>query len=270
MRFSLIIRPLVLAVALATIIVTPVAATTANISHPYKSTEQLQPGSLVSLDSQKSGYVTTANINNGSRLLGVVVSSQDSLVAVDANSGMAQVAIRGVANTLVSNFSGDIRPGDKITVSPFSGVGMKANSGYMAIGTAETAFNSHSTGVISQDVTDKNGKKHSIVIGYVRLAIAINTTPAGKTKELSGFQKLGRSVTGRTIPTYRVVVSLIVALMTIVVVLTLLYASVFGSVASISRNPLAKGAILGSFVSVLTMAGLTILIAVVLITFMLR
>jgi hypothetical protein len=246
------------------------AATSANISHPYKSTVALQPGTLVSLDSQRSGYIVPANTSNGVRLIGVVVTSQDSLVAVDANSGMAQVAIRGTVNTLVSTVGGDIKAGDKISVSPFNGVGMKATGDYMAIGTAETAFNSHSQGVISQTVTDKSGQRRSIDVGYTRLDIAINSPTTGPAKELSGFQKLGHSLTGRTLPTFRIVTSLIVALLTIVIVITLLYASVFGSVSSISRNPMAKRAVLGSLVSVLSMAGLTILLAGTIIFFLLR
>jgi hypothetical protein len=252
------------------IVVTPVGATSANISHPYKSSQPLQAGSLVSLDNQRSGYIVPANISNGPRLLGIVVSSQDSLVAVDANSGMAQVAIRGTADTLVSDFAGAIKTGDKISVSPFNGVGMKANGGYMAIGTAETAFDAHSSGVISQNVTDKSGHTHSITVGYVRLSIAIAATQSATTKELSGFQRLGHSLTGRTIPTYRIIISLIVALLTVVIALTLLYAAIFGSALSIRRNPMAKRAVLGSLVSVLSMAGLTILLASVIILFMLR
>jgi len=248
----------------------PVAATSANISHPYKSTVSLQPGTLVSLDSQRSGYILPANTGNGVRLIGVVVSSQDSLVAVDANSGMAQVAIRGTANTLVSNVGGDIKAGDRISVSPFSGVGMKATGGYMAIGTAQTSFNAHSPGVISQDVTDKSGHHQSITVGYIRLNIAISSTNGGPAKELSGFQKIGHNLTGRTISTFRIVTSLIVTLLTIVIVITLLYASVFGSVSSISRNPMAKRAVLGSLVSVLSMAGLTTLLAGTIIFFLLR
>ncbi len=270
MKSRLLLSTLPLLCVATVVWLSPAAnATSANISHPYKSTTALQAGSLVSLDTQRSGYVVAANTVNGTRLIGVVVSSQDSLVAVDAHSGMAQVAIRGTANTLVSNLGGDIQPGDPVSVSPFNGVGMKSSGSYPVIGTAETSFSTHSAGVISQDVTDKDGDHRSIAVGYIRLAIAISTATT-PVKELSGFQKLGHSLTGKTLPTYRVVISLIVALMTVVVVFTLLYASVFGTVASINRNPMAKRAVLGSFASVVTMAGLTILVGTTLIYFMLH
>jgi hypothetical protein len=95
----------------------PVGASSANISHSYSATTSITNGSLVSLDPVHSGYVQLANVTNGTRLLGVAVASNDSLLAVDATQGTIQVATSGVANTLVSTLNGNIDVGDRISVS---------------------------------------------------------------------------------------------------------------------------------------------------------
>src|ERR1017187_2055323 len=73
------------------------SASSANVSHSYHSAGSITNGSLVSLDPQQTDYVEMANSYNGSRLLGVAVASNDSLLAVDPNSGEVQVATSGSA-----------------------------------------------------------------------------------------------------------------------------------------------------------------------------
>jgi hypothetical protein len=245
------------------------AATSATISHAYKAATSLQAGSLVSLDNTRQGFIQLADITNVQRLIGVTVADHDSLLAIDQGQNMVQVVTRGSTTALVSTLTGDIRPHDKLTVSPFSGVAMKAITGYTAIGTAETAFSANSPGATTKVITDKQGHQQEIAVGYIRLALGIGTTQSGG-QALSGFQRLGKSLTGRTLPTYRIIVSLVIAIITLAILLTLLYASLFGSIISIGRNPMARRAVLGSLVSVLSMAGLTVLLAAGLIVFLLR
>jgi hypothetical protein len=81
----------------------PAGASSANISHSYHSTDSITNGSIVSLDPTRSDYVELANTDNGSRLLGVAVAKDDSLLAVDPTEGAVQVATSGNATVLVSN-----------------------------------------------------------------------------------------------------------------------------------------------------------------------
>src|SRR5580704_9020440 len=82
-------------------------AASPNISHSFQTSNALAAGGLVSLVSANSNLVEEANISNAQRLVGVVVASNQSLVAVNTSSGNVQVATDGVVNTLVSNVNGN-------------------------------------------------------------------------------------------------------------------------------------------------------------------
>ncbi len=237
-------------------------ASSANLSHSYHSTTVIPDGSIVNLDDKQTDYVEPANTDNASRLLGVVVAKDDSLLAVDASDSLTQVATSGNANVLVSTLNGSIRVGDKVAVSPINGVGMKSSGGDHIIGLARTAFDTSTSGAVSKDITDKSGNTTRIQVGFVRVAITIGVdTSAGGGPQLSGLQKLARSLTGHTVSTSRVVISLIITVVAFVSLIVLVYASIYGTIISIGRNPLAKYAVFRSLGSVLGMVVLTASIA---------
>jgi len=239
--------------------ISPVGASSANISHSYAEDGHIPNGSLVSLDDQRSNYVQASNTSNGQRLLGVAVASNDSLLAVDATAGEVQVATSGTATVLVSNVDGNISVGDQIAVSPFNGVGMKAEAGDYIIGLAQTPFSNNSSGATSQSVTDRNGHNRTIQVGQIRVAIAVGT--ASNANQLNALQRLGKSLTGHVVSTPRIIISLVVAIVAMVALITLVYASIYGTIISIGRNPLAKFAVFRSLTSVLGMVVATGLIA---------
>lgn len=240
----------------------PAGASSANISHSYQATTSIPNGSIVSLAPQHSNYVEPANSDNGSRLLGVAVDGNDSLIAVDASPGSVQVATSGNATTLASTLNGDINVGDQVAVSPFNGIGMKSLAGSRIIGLAQTALGSGSPGVSTEQVTDKNGKTSSVQVGYIRISIAIgtNATVLGDAS-LNSLQKVVKNITGRTVSTLRIMTSLAVALVALTALITLLYASIYGSIISIGRNPLAKYAVFRTLGSVLGLALVTAVIS---------
>lgn len=251
----------------------PAGASSANISRSYQSGSGITAGSIVSLDPERSDYVQLANTSNGSRLLGVAVGEKDSLLAVDARDGALQVATSGNVNTLVSTVNGDIRVGDQIGVSPFNGVGMKALLGSRVIGLSQTDFSSASDGATRQTVTDKDGKSRQVSIGYIRIGIAVgtnNTTGGNSTANLTSLQKAVKSVTGRTVSNIRIILSLVVVLVSLLALITLVYAAIYSSIISIGRNPLAKYAVFRTLGSVLSMAALTTLVASVTVFLLLR
>jgi hypothetical protein len=249
----------------------PAAASSANISHSYNGEGSIVNGSLVSLDPNRSNYVQPASTSNGVRLLGVAVSSNDSLIAVDPTAGTVQVATSGNANTLVSNINGPINVGDQVAVSPFNGIGMKALSGSHVIGLAQTAFSASSAGATTEQITNKSGKTSSIQVGYVRIniAIGVDTSPSGQAT-LSGLQKIAKSLTGNTLSNTRILLSLAVAVVAILSLIILIYSSIYSSIISIGRNPLARFTIFRALGSVLVMAALTAGVAGVTIFFLIR
>jgi len=250
---------------------TSAGATSANLSHSYHSETDIAKGSLVSLDPKRSDYVEAANIDNALRFLGVVVPKGDSLLAVDASDQLTQVATSGNANVLVSTLNGPIKVGDRVAVSPISGVGMKSGSDDHAIGLAQTAFAADSTEAESRDVTLKSGQKAQVSVGFVRInIIAGSDKPAASADKVNGLQQIVKSLTGHTISTSRIIISLVVAVVAFVTVVVLVYGSIYGSIISIGRNPLAKHAIYRSLLTTFGMVLAVAVLATVLIMFLLR
>lgn len=239
-------------------------ASSANISKSYKAVEIISNGSIVSLDVRRADYVAPANLTNAARLLGVVLASDDSLLAVNPDESGVQVATSGSVTTFVSTLNGDIRLGDAVAVSPFNGVGMKAGEGDRVIGLAQTDFNGNSEGASRQNVRDRSGRVKPVAVGYVRLNIAIGTNNPALTQ--NALQRVAQSVTGKSsIPTMRLVVSAIIILVALIAIVTLTYSSIYGSIMSVGRNPLAKyaifratGSIMMLVILIAAMAGLSV------------
>ena len=231
-------------------------AASSSISRSYNSSVPIIAGSLVSLDNKSSGTVEQANTANSQNLIGVAVNGNQSIVSVNPAGGTVQVATEGTVSVLVSTVNGKIGIGNQISVSPFNGVGMKASAGSRTIGLAETSFNTETAGATTQQVTDKTGKKENITIGYVKLEIAIGTNSS--SSELSGIENFAEALVGHPISVARIIISLIIATVALASIITLIYASIYGGIISIGRNPLAKYAVLRTLTSVL---GMTVLIA---------
>lgn len=235
-----------------------VQAATSNskdISRSYNSKTELRAGTVVSTTSGDADAVEATNVQNASRLIGVVTAPDTSLVAVDPDSGKAQVASSGNVSVLVSTVNGSIAAGDQVAVSPFSGIGMKSiGEGYI-VGSALSKFDASSEGASSQQVTDKNGKSQAITIGYVQ----INLTPrfdsgSDANERINGVQSFVKALTGHVVSMPRIIISLVLAVVTVVVISALMYAAIYGSIVSIGRNPLARDSILRALGRVLFLA----------------
>jgi hypothetical protein len=237
-----------------------VGASSPNISHAYSTAKPIKDGSIVSISTQKRNYVEAANTGNGTRLIGVTLKSGDSILAFDPDSAKVQVATSGTVNTLVSDINGDIKVGDQISVSPFNGIGMKSELGTYVIGVAQTPFNSKSEGATTSKVKDRTGEQKDVSIGYVRLSIVVGEVVNSNGKQPNGLQKLVKTLSGRTISTWRIIVSMAIGLITAIAIITLIYASIYGGIISIGRNPLAKSIIFRALSSVLSMSILVALI----------
>jgi hypothetical protein len=243
------------------------SAASATISHSYHSSGRITPGSLVSLDPSQSNKIELSDLDNGKQLIGI--ANGQSIIAIDPDSGNTKVATNGTVDALVSNLNGNISTGNDVSVSALQGVGMKAGPGSHAIGLAEANFNNQSSGVQSQVIKDDNGNSHSILVGTIPINISITTLPISSGIKLNSLQQIIKSLTGHTLSTSRIILALIIALITIVLLVTLTYASIYGSIISIGRNPLARIVILRSLSGVIVMALLTAVVACISIIFLL-
>lgn len=246
-----------------------VFASSANISHSYKTSGNIPAGSLVSLNSKESGTIELTDPSNASRLVGVAVQTDESLLAVDASNLTTQVANSGTVEALVSTANGDIVVGEQIGVSPFKGIGMRAQDGTRIVGLAQSEFNSGSKGAVTRNIKDKSGKTQKVTVGFVRVSIAIGTATSGKAN-LNGIQKLAQDIAGHPVSTARIVLSAAIAIIALAALITLIYGAIYGSIIAVGRNPLAKFAIFRTLTSVMFMALSTAAVALVTIYLFLR
>jgi len=262
---------LALSVLVATSAVAPRALaaddTGQNISQSYTSSTSLKAGTIVSTVSGSSTKIEAANVANATHTVGVVVSADNSLVAVDPGSDKVQVAASGKVSTLVSTVNGDIKTGDPIAASPYSGVGMKAvDQGYI-VGKATANFSASTKGATTQQVTTTSGKKVSITVGYILVTI----TPGynGGAENVNGLQRTVRSITGHVVSMPRIIIGMAIAIVTILGVVILVYGAIYGAIMSIGRNPLAQQSILKALGGSIVMALLAVGVAFVLLFFLL-
>ncbi|HEY1064362.1 MAG TPA: hypothetical protein VGE30_03675 [Candidatus Saccharimonadales bacterium] len=246
------------------------AASSKDISQSYNSDSELRPGTLVSATSGDADRVTAANTQNANRLVGVVVEADNSLLAVNPDSNKVQVAKSGSIPVLVSNVNGDIKNGDRIAASPFNGIGMKAIGAGYIVGRAQGSFTAKSKGATEQQVTNKDGRTQTISVGYIQIDLNPKFDAEAGSDGLNGIQQWVRSLTGHTVSKSRVIVSVVVGVAAIIAVIVLMYASIYGSIISIGRNPLARQSIFRALAHVLLMAFLIIAVAFGLIYLLLR
>ena len=225
------------------------AASSANISHSYFGASNIINGSLVSLDPNRDNYVQAANTSTANQLVGVAVAPNDSLVEIDSETNKVQVATTGVAYALVSDVNGEVKNGDQISVSPFSGIGMKAGSGLRLIGLAQSSLGSTSSNLVTREVTDKNGQKTSIKVGFVKVNIAIGAAQSTSDVQKNSIQQLATSLTGHSVSMTRIIISSLIAVVSFIALVTLIYTSIYGSIVAIGRNPLAKTSIFRALAS---------------------
>lgn len=263
-RYGLAVCALVVIAAAAL----PLSVAAGAISRSYRIQGQSQPGDLVSLDTGRSDYGQLANTTNSTGLLGVVIRDGASLLAIDPSNSTVQVAINGTVPVLVSTMGGTIAAGDLVSVSPLNGIGMKAQPGLSVIGVAQARFSSTSSNASRQTVVDRESHNREVSVGLILVDIVINRN-TGDKPGAGGLQKVVQKLIGHEVSMLRIIIATVVAIITILAISILLYASIFGSIISIGRNPLARQSIFKTLRSVLALALLIAVVAGVIIALLL-
>jgi len=211
---------------------------------------------MVSLDANRKGYIAPTTTDNAERLLGIAVRTDHTLVAIDPGKDVVQVATTGNAEVLVSTVNGAIHQGDKVAASAFSGIGMKSTkTGSHVVGLALADFNADDSRNTTLTVKNKQGVDKRITVGYIPVSIAVGTDTAGVDEAgATGVQRYVQSLTGHSVSMTRILIGLVIAVITLVALMVLLYAAISGSLISIGRNPLAKTSILRGLIFVLIFA----------------
>lgn len=214
------------------------------ISQSYSSTSSIPVGSIVSLQKNTTDQVMPANSSNIDNILGVVINGDNSLLTIsNGEANQAQVATSGTVQVLMSDINGTIYRGDHITASPINGVGMKATSNVRVIGVAQSDL--ASSGGSQQSYTDKDGKKHSVVIGEVPVLVnvAYFFKEPDKTVIPSALQNLANALAGKPVSTVPIIISAAIFIVTIVTAASMIYSMIHSSIISVGRNPMSQSAV---------------------------
>lgn len=213
----------------------------AAIAQTFETDESLVvEGSLMSLQQGRPGQVELASTDNVNSLVGV--AGNDPLIQLGSGNGNSvQVITSGVTVALVSDMSGDIKTGDKITASPILGVGAKVAGSAMIIGTAQADLSSVTT--TQHSITDIDGASHTVRVGLipVQVDVSFHSEAGGQTFIPAFLQEFADSAAGKQVSPVRVLIAILVLILAFVSVAVLLYAAVRSSIISIGRNPLSEG-----------------------------
>lgn len=241
-RFKRVILGTIVAALFSMSVLQPAGADTP-ISHGYLTDEKLALGSIVSLKENSTDSIEAATNSNVDNLLGVVVSDEISLLAIKSGEAdQVQVATSGTLQVLVSDINGPIQRGDHITASSISGVGMKATGNVRVIGIAQGDLNA--TGV-ETTYTDDSGQQQSVKLGQIPLLVnvAYYFKEPDKTVIPSALQNLANAVAGRTVNTIPILISLGIFVVMLIVVASIIYSMIRGSIISVGRNPMSQSAV---------------------------
>ncbi|HSX35581.1 MAG TPA: hypothetical protein VLH84_01445 [Patescibacteria group bacterium] len=211
-------------------------------------------GALVSLANGSPNTIELSTADKVEQMLGV--AGTKSLIELNDGTGTVQVVTSGNTQTLVSDINGTVKAGDRITASPIAGVGMKATTSSLVIGTATQSLSSVKTS--ARNITSNSDKSTAVKIGSVEVQVdrVFYQAPNDQGSFLpSSVQSFANSVVGHEVAPVRIVLAGLMVVMLFVIVIVVLYSTVKSSIISIGRNPLSENAVHRSLLEV----GVTVL-----------
>lgn len=255
-------------VLLAVSLVPGGAAALAPISQEFLADKPIALGSIVSLNKDSSENVSASNTSNVNAIIGVVINGDSSPITLSSNqSNQVQVATSGVVPVLLSDINGTISLGDEITASPIDGVGMKATDNAKVVGIAQGDLASSSNHT-QQTYTDKQGQKHTILIGQVAVLVDVSYFFKQPDKSVipPAIQNIANALAGKAVNPLPILVSLAIFLITMIVVVTLIYTMIHGSIISVGRNPMSQAAIYRNLIQLSALVVVILAVAVIAIS----
>jgi len=262
----------ILAGTLITVVMIPaVAMAETLISQSYTADTAVPAGSIVSLVKDTQNQVSASKPANVSGILGVVIDGDNSQVTLTSDQkNQVQVATSGLEQVLVSDINGNIKSGDQITASPISGVGMKATASTKVVGSAQDDF-PNSTAK-SEQYKDKDGKQQSVKLGQI--PVLVNASyyykQPDKTIIPAALQNLANSLAGKTVEALPILISAAIFIVTLIVVVSIIYAMIHSSIISVGRNPMAQSAVYRNVIQLSLLVIAILAVAVVSIDLVLR
>ncbi len=261
---AILVAIVLMAVSALSLLVPELAqAAQTSTSQGFKINTAVSEGALVSIDQKDSQAVEMASLSSRDAMVGVAVSNGQALVTFSDGSGRVQVVSSGQAPTQVSTANGNIKKGDRLSISPISGVAMKASSAGKVIGVAQQDFNgTESKDKKSVELTDSAGQKKTVQVGKAVVEVSVEEwAPNGQPNSplLNNLRSFLGTTVGKPVSNVQAVMAVAVVLFAILASGIILYSSVSSSIHSIGRNPLSKGIIRRSL---FVMIGLSVIVVV--------
>jgi hypothetical protein len=232
------------------------------ISQDFTSDQPIPAGSIVSLQKNSSDSIDVATLASSSNILGVAIGSNSSQVSLTSTyKNQVQVATSGVEQVLISDMNGNIAVGDAIAASPVNGVGMKATSNTKVVGIAQDSFpNTTST---KQSYSDKSGQKHSINLGQVPALINVTYFYKQPDKTLipSAVQNIANALAGKSVSSLPILISIGIFIVSLIVVVSIIYALIRSSIISVGRNPMSQAAVYRNVIQLSTLVIIILAVA---------
>lgn len=220
-----------------------------SVTQGYGADVVLQQGMIVGLKKDDLRKVEPVNSSQFDRVHGVVVGANDSAVLIGRENEKVYVATGGRFMVLVSDQKGNINPGDFVTVSSVSGIGMKSSEDdAIVIGKALEAFKATDNNqvVATASVKESGGKQRQLRLGHVLVDISIGKNPRLKLDNNlpDALRRASELLAGKPVSAVRVYISLVVLIVTAIIAGSLIYSAVRSSLIAVGRNPLSKKSII--------------------------
>lgn len=236
--------------AVLLVVLVPASVMAQTVTQSYKADTSVKNGMIVELDSSDTTKVDPLPSSSIQSMQGVIVAATDAAVTLSGGTGnQVYVATGGTYKVLVSTQNGTVKPGDYITISSLSGIGMKASAGQsIVLGKALEGFNGITNVSSTVDLATTTGTKAHVAIGLIQVDIGISHNPlaSGVTgSNVPGLlRKSAESLANKPVSPLRIYLGLVILTLTTIVVGVMLYAAVRSSLISIGRNPLARKSII--------------------------
>ncbi len=247
--------------AIGLVFLLPVIAYASDIVEGFTSGNRLPSGVIVASTVNEETEVELAGSGNADRIVGVISNQQDGLLTFTSRNTDVYVATSGTSQVYVSDLNGEIRQGDYITASPIKGVGMAADdTTSFVVGVALADYDVNNS-TATTTVTDRTGGTKEVRIGKLQMEISPRNITVGESNQRQVFVSfLGEAVAGKPVSQTQVVVAMLLFFVLLVLEGSILYGSIYSSVISIGRNPLARRAVYKNLAQV---GGISIIVLLV-------
>lgn len=120
---------------------------------------------------------------------------------------------------------------------------MVANQNAEIIGTAQSQFPNATAS--KQTITENGGRRQTVNIGNIPVLVSVGyyTKQPPKTLIPPAVQSFANALAGKRVKSLPVIISMVIFVLTLIVVVSIIYSMVHGSIISVGRNPLAQAAV---------------------------